>query len=500
MYLGIQNLIMELQEIQNGSVSYIACSNRNYAINVCLSCLYHNSSASYKRYFVVSDVDREEFFVQGYDLDYLLRIDAEVFVNKNKNNFLKTLVNDFKFMKMTKENSFIIVLFDEISLLPFEGKELDKLLSKFSIFASRFNTAILFVSFGERPELLIKKIARKSHYVSGLAVLDNDGTDLKLLTNMWRNNEGVFSNGESCLKLGPKGYEFKIDSNSVDNAIDNSICYTHVDAFKIDKSLFSSISYFNSNNEVFADASEKAIAATLFLCLSSLDEVDELGKNIYDLRNKRGNFLKIIIIEKIANVNSCVRSFLLECGTNFIFESSSNSEYINAMLPSLKSMTITSPLNPSFENIIESYHLVAKEENGFLLPDDFINKIYSIVSMHINDENIKSCLVILSTKEEVSIEECLLRFSSKQGGVYCTVINNELYLFLPHYFEESLQSNLDQIFSCNADDLFKNTRLIFIKNKILDEIIDIKNSGRISRADEEFASRIVKENSLYKLN
>lgn len=500
MYLGIQNLVMELQELQNGSVSYVACSNRNIAINVSLSCLYHNSSVSYNRYFVVSDVDREEFFIQGYDLDYLLRIDAEVFRNRNKNNLLKTLVNDFKFMKMTKENSFIIVLFDEISLLPYEGKDLDKLLSKFSIFASRFNTAILFVSFGEHPEMLVKKISKKSHYISGLAVLSYDGPDLKLDTKMWRNNEGVFSHGESLLKLGPKGYEFKIDNNSIDNAIDNSICYTHVDALEIDKSLFNSIHFYNSNEDLFADASQKAIAATLIFCLSSRDQVDSLGKQIYELRTKRGNFLKIIIIEKVQKVESCVRSFFLECGTNFIFEATSNSDYINAMLPSLKSMTISKALNPSFENIIESYHLVAKEENGFLYPDVFVNKIYSIVSMHINDENIKACLLILSPKDEISIEECILRFSPKQGGDYCTAINNELYVFIPHYVENSFPEIFGQVLSSTSIELFKGNRIISKKNKILDELIDIKNNDRISHADEEFASKILKEHSLYKLN
>ena len=500
MYLGIQNLVMDLQELQNGSVSYVACSNRNIAINVALSCLYHNSSVSYKRYFVVSDVDREEFFIQGYDLDYLLRIDTEVFVNKNRNNLLKTLVNDFKFMKMTKENSFIIVLFDEISLLPYEGKELDKLLSKFSIFASRFNTAMLFVSFGDHPEMLVKKIAKKSHYISGLAVLCNDGPDLKLDTKMWRNNEGVFSHGESLLKLGPKGYEFKIDSNSVDNAIDNSICYTHVDALEIDKSLFNSIHFYNSNDDLYEDASRKAIAATLIFCLASREQVDFLGKHIYELRSKRGNFLKIIIIEKVPKVDSCVRTYFLECGANFIFESTSNSDYINAMLPSLKSMSFSKTLNPSFENIVESYHLVAKEENGFLYPEVFVNKIYSIVSMHINDENIKACLLILSPKDEISIDECILRFSPKHGGDYCTAINNDLYVFIPHYVENIFPEIFGQVLGSTSIELFKSNRVISKKNLILDELIDIKNNDRISHSDKEFADRILKEHSLYRLS
>ncbi len=93
-----------------------------------------------------------------------------------------------------------------------------------------------------------------------------------------------------------------------------------------------------------------------------------------------------------------------------------------------------------------------------------------------------------------------MRFSPKQGGDYCTAINNELYVFIPHYVENSFPEIFGQVLSSTSIELFKGNRIISKKNKILDELIDIKNNDRISHADEEFASKILKEHSLYKLN
>ena len=473
MYLGIEKLVSQLQTLQNDSVYYIATSSRDIALNTAVSCLYHNSKTNYKRYFAISDFDKEEVLSLGFPTDYLLKIDAQVLASKNKHNFLNTLIKDFRFLKATQDHSLFVIVFDEIAFLPFEDKNLDKLLSSFSIFASRFSSTLLFISFGDAPEQALTKISRKSHYLCGIGSITDTPSGIQLNTRMWRNDDGTFSQGINPIILTKSGYELVVDDYNTHMFVDHGLCYVNESSFAPDESLFRSIKYFSTNTELFNSAMLNAKTATLFFSLTCRNEIDTLGEYIYKLREKCGIYLKIIVVEKIPGIRINSRNFLLMCGANFIFEATAKSSYINAMMPALMDIVYRRTIYTPFENILESYHLFANEGNGYLSAKDFKDKISSLLAGNINNSKISAALAILTPNDSLSTETCISQFKPKRGGDYCTSIGGKLVIFLPMCTREQLSVTLEHTFNCDPSELFKSSDCFFNHHEIMDNILNL---------------------------
>ncbi len=473
MFIGIKNLAGKLQELQSESVYFLAASDRDIAINLALSCLYHNSQKNNQNYLILGDVEKDSLLSQGFKKEFLLDVDAQVLKSKGHNNVLKTLIRDLHLMNATKEMSMFVFLLDQISFLPYEDKNLDKLLSSFSIFASRYNACMLFITFGENPENLLTKLSRKFHYITGLASASKHDEKIIYSSKVWRNSDGEFSSGKHEIKLNPDGYELVVDAHDTTSAVDHNICYMHREAFDPDRFLFSATISFSDNLSLYENAVDNAVTAMIFFCVNSDYDIDSVGEYIYDLRTKCGKFLKIFVVEKYDSISATARSFFLRCGANFTFPSSASSSYINAMLPALQSAVFNRPIYGTFQSMLDLYHMTKNESRGYLEPQKFIEKVSSIIVPHLNNDNIKAALVTLTLKDNLSIKECINRFKPRADGCYCTEDCGKIVLFLPACTRDLLCTVIEHMFYSDPKDMFKGCDAVYTKNEILNRAITI---------------------------
>lgn len=493
MYLGIQKLVLQLQKLINGGIYFMATPSKDTAITAALSCLYHNSNEESLRYLTLNEVSKEDILSCGFDNEFLLKIKSHVFEDKGKSNILKNLTSDFHFMKANDSNSLFVVLLDEIAYLPYEGLELEQLLSQFSYYASSYNASLLFISFGHNPEQVVSKLLKMSQHISGICSILKSPSSMTLATEFWRNEEGSFAQGQNPIVLTKEGYEIIVDESNASSSVDNGVCYTKANGFNPDKSLFTNIKLFNDNTTLFEDAMKNAVAASIFLTLDTRDGIDDLASLIYQLRTTRGKHVKIFVLEKVQGIRASSEHFLLVCGANFLFDSASKSYYINAMMPTLKSLTYNNQITTPFKNLLESYHLIENESNGFLMPTAFIDKISLLLEQQINNSKVEGAFVWLEPKDGLNLETCISQFKPKRGGDYCTAVDGKVILFLPTCRNGELSTTLDHTFNTEPTEMFKTCDAVYSIDEIRNCIDNLKSFTAVTALDNQVMEHIIAE-------
>lgn len=496
MYLGIQKLVLQLQKLVSSGIYFMTTQSKETAITAALSCLYHNSNEDALRYLTLNEVSKEDILSCGFDNEFLLKIKAHVFEDKGKNNILKNLTRDFQFMKVNDKNSLLVVLLDEIAYLPYEGLELEQLLSEFSYYTSSYNTSLLFISFGHNPEQVVSKLLKMSQHISGICSILKNPSTMTLATEFWRSEDGAFAQGQNKIVLTKEGYEIIVDETNASASVDNGVCYTKNNGFTPDNTLFTNIKLFNDNKTLFEDAMKNAVAACIFLTLDTRDGIDELASLIYQLRTTRGKHIKIFVLEKVQGIRASSEHFLLICGANFLFDSASKNYYINAMMPTLKNFTYENQITSPFENLLESYHLIENESNGFLMPTAFIDKITNLLQQQINNAKVEAAFVWLEPKDSLDLETCISQFKPKRGGDYCTAVDGKVILFLPTCRNGELSTTLAHTFNTEPAEMFKTCDAVYTVNEIFNCVDNLKSYAAVTALDNQVMEHIIEQGKI----
>lgn len=493
MDLGIKNLISQLQEIQQSSLYLLTSSSKQIAVNLALNCLYRNSSYDFLRYFVTGGIPKDRMISYLENREIVSSIRAHVYEYDESSLDVTRIVPDLVLQKVTDANSLVVVLLKDSFLTSLSKRQLQHTLSSLEEFAQAYSLSVIFVTYGLFEDSLVKRLLKESNHYSGLVSFTDRPTGILMNTLFWREPDGHFIQSNNQIKIGAQGIEVITPDKNLIASIDENTCYITDNTFTPDSAVYSTVKRFSSNRELFEDAMEKATAASVFLTVNSRESIDETAEYVYRLRTARGGSLKIIVIEKVRGIRANSEQFLITCGANFIFETDAKGTYINAMLPTLKTLVFQKTISKSFNEIKDNYHLIDNEGKGFLMPHDFIVKVQDLISHNLEESSLRGTLAKLTVKEGLTERMCVSQFKPKRGGDYCTIMHGYVILYLPSCREGELAVTLEHTFNTRPTTLFKTCSAVYTVQGIVSEIRDLSSTEFDSFEDVNIMHEIIEK-------
>ena len=457
MDLGINNLISQLQEFQQNGFYLLTTSGKQIAVNLALNCLYHNSKEDVRNLLV--SLMENPFHVYEY--------------NENTLEVTK-IVKDLLLQKVNDEKSLVVLLLQDSLLTKLSKRQLQHTLLSLEEFATEYSLSVVLITHGLFENDLVKRLLSESNHYSGLVSFTDRPNGILMNTLFWREADGHFIQSNNQIKIDENGIEVVVPDTNLIASIDENTCYITDNTFTPDSAVYSNVKRFNSNQELFADAIENATAASVFLTVTS-----------------RGSNLKIIVIEKVRGIRANSEQFLITCGANFIFETDAKGTYINAMLPTLKTLVFQKNISKSFNEIKDNYHLIDNEGKGFLMPQDFILKVKNLISHNLEGSNLRGTLAKLTVKDGLTEKMCVSQFKPKRGGDYCTVMQGFIILYLPSCREGELAITLEHTFNTPPTTLFKTCSAVYTYQEIVSEIKDLGSTEFDSFEDVNIMHEII---------
>lgn len=493
MNLGIQHLISSLQKLQYGGVYFVSVSSKDLALQAGLSCLAENSFCKNLRYLTLQGIELSQIKSQNFSEEFLSKIKAHVYEYEDNCDVPRNIINDLVVYDAIDTESLHVVLFEDSQILELDKDNLNRYLSKISYFAKKHNAVFLFVIYGSDPDIAVTPLLEHSTNISGIATIEQNLTSVIMNTRLWRLDDGGFTSGVNTLKVTANGLELVIDEKTNTAHIDENICYVVANSFTPDIKNYSDTKVFASNYELYEQAIKESYCSTVFFTLENREDIDTLAKMIYELRTIRGKELKIIIIEKIPGIRATSEKLLLNCGANFIFPSSAKGYYINAMIPTLKTSKFTQSISVNFNRIIDNYHFIENEDNGYLKPEEFFNSVDRLLKAGFENNYVEACLSVLTPKNGIDSLSCLSQFTPKRGGDYCTLVNGNIILFLPNCRNGELKIALEHTFNTAPSVLFESDESYFNKRDILSKIQYFSSQKIKSTVDEKVLAKLIQK-------
>ena len=491
MDLGINNLISQLQEFQQKGFYLLTTSGKQIAVNLALNCLYHNSNEDCLRFFITGGIEPQKMLSYLENKDMAPSIKAHVYEYNENTLDVTKIVKDLLLQKVNDEKSLVVLLLQDSLLTKLSKRQLQHTLLSLEEFATENSLSVVLITHGLFENDLVKRLLSESNHYSGLVSFTDRPNGILMNTLFWREADGHFIQSNNQIKIDENGIEVVVPDTNLIASIDENTCYITDNTFTPDSAVYSNVKRFNSNHELFADAIENATAASVFLTVTSRETIDETAEYVYKLRTARGSNLKIIVIEKVRGIRANSEQFLITCGANFIFETDAKGTYINAMLPTLKTLVFQKNISKSFNEIKDNYHLIDNEGKGFLMPQDFILKVQNLISHNLEGSNLRGTLAKLTVKDGLTEKMCVSQFKPKRGGDYCTVMQGFIILYLPSCREGELAITLEHTFNTTPTTLFKTCSAVYTYQEIVSEIKDLGSTEFDSFEDVNIMHEII---------
>ena len=491
MDLGINNLISQLQEFQQNGFYLLTTSGKQIAVNLALNCLYHNSKEDCLRFFITGGIEPQKMLSYLENKDIAPSIKAHVYEYNDNTLDVTKIVKDLLLQKVNDEKSLVVLLLQDSLLTKLSKRQLQYTLLSLEEFAAEYSLSVVLITHGLFENDLVKRLLSESNHYSGLVSFTDRPNGILMNTLFWREADGHFIQSNNQIKIDENGIEVVVPDTNLIASIDENTCYITDNTFTPDSAVYSNVKRFNSNQELFADAIKNATAASVFLTVTSRETIDETAEYVYKLRTARGSNLKIIVIEKVRGIRANSEQFLITCGANFIFETDAKGTYINAMLPTLKTLVFQKNISKSFNEIKDNYHLIDNEGKGFLMPQDFILKVQNLISHNLEGSNLRGTLARLTVKDGLTEKMCVSQFKPKRGGDYCTVMQGFIILYLPSCREGELAITLEHTFNTTPTTLFKTCSAVYTYQEIVSEIKALGSTEFDSFEDVNFMHEII---------
>ncbi len=450
MDLGIKGLSQGLQSISFGRLYAISCADEYLATRLVSHYLASISKLDILR-FLATQL-RSEVFTKNCPAKLLNDIKAHVYSINESSCITSAMPYELRFLKKLPSGSVAVILMDVEVLKALDADSRARFFKDLYYSCCRKSAAVL-VCYGKAFEKLAVSLLENTEFLSGISSLGYQKGSPYLDILLWR-DQGRIARDQAVLILDEQGFERRnVNDGEIQSADDKGVCYLKKSTLDFDRKLYDRIKVFNTNEEVFSDALDKATAASVFLCIENRQELEKTARMVYELRHTLGNFLHIFILDKVNGLRASSIRFLLACGADFVFDANARSPYINAVLPLLLSSDHRGFAVGSFDDLYKGYCIMEDESKGFLVFKDFAAKVGAALDDTPYLQG-AGTLVKLIPKSCFTPEDCINIFRPKRGGDFCTVRGDFVLVFISSCLGSEILTALRNIFTVDPLSVF----------------------------------------------
>ncbi|MNF22362.1 hypothetical protein D3C84_29140 [compost metagenome] len=314
---------------------------------------------------------------------------------------------------------------------------------------------LLVLCHGQAPNLH-GELIRLNEHVSGLGQLYRRDGGIHYQLHYWRNELGVASAQDFEFEVQPEGFALtpaECANPQATHNDDQRIYLTQRAVLEGTPALSEQWRLFESRDDLLQQA-VSARAASVIVAIESNKHVEQLARQLYDLRERCGVALKIIVRE----IEPCLRyrdeRLLVSCGANIVVPFGAQLAHFFSVIDSVQGQVWRRSRANDIAALFE--RLRPPDERGLLSPQAFLailDQIFASASGEVSHQ-----LLRLQPRKGLNIEQCLNQISLRRFGDIACVLDGDFYLFLFACRSDGLESALGNVCRLPWRDLFKDIR------------------------------------------
>ncbi|WP_256384890.1 cellulose biosynthesis protein BcsE [Photobacterium toruni] len=401
------------------------------------------------------------------------KIKSLYFINKkstHNTNIIK-LAKDIRFLKLKNKTKLILLISDSY-LASLEKKDITIFFKLLNNIAHTKNLTIQLCLYGSLVQSLLKPILiTMSHLLAGLTSTTTiDEQQSHVFVDYWANQFGVESNQQYRLSQ-TEDYQWLMISLIQEQTVNPLAAYSNSYQLYISNTALEPNTitpkgtFLSKNNQTLLDIDDIPKTATIILSCDSQQEIYQLAMDCYNLRQKSGYLLKIVIREMAQCLRYGDEQFLLQAGVNLVVPFPMLYLRFMSQVEAIQGQQLIRTLPSSFDKLQHNKQPLLNK--GYLQNQEFIDYSHSIMT-HSSQSHISFALIKLTLLQNMSPKECLRLCCIRRNGDVVTASQHAIYVLLSIIDHNNINIALNHIFEFSVWDLFHSII-------VLESHLDIEN-------------------------
>ncbi|MGX9566233.1 BcsE family c-di-GMP-binding protein [Pseudomonas sp. CFBP 5748] len=370
---------------------------------------------------------------------------------------LKSLPSELK-RAATVSGSLVLLMLPATAWQAFGEERLQQWCDGMRAWLREQGCTLLVLCHGQASQLH-GQLIRLNEHLSGLAHLyRRDGAILYQL-HFWHNELGVFGAQEFELDLQVSGFglaqveQARLEPTRTD---DQRVYLAQRCVLESAPAFCEQWRVFERRIDLLQEAT-LACAASVLIAIESDQQVEALARDLYELRERCGKALKIIVRE----MEPCLRyrdeRLLMACGANIVVPFGVSLSRFFSLIDSVQGQVWRRRRSSGgLESLLG--RLRAPPVRGLVAPRDFIATLDQ--SCGGASGEVEHQLLRLLPRTALTLEQCMYQISLRRFGDIATVVDGAFYLFLFACRTDGLESALSNICRLPWRDLFSDCQSI----------------------------------------
>lgn len=462
--LGIPKLWVELSTMQSPGFYWINCDRKNDADAICRQTI-HTLPLQARAALICGGEEPEHILA---NLTGVVIKKLPLFKLPEKKAALFNFTSDLN-RSLNIKNRLLILHINSSFWHQFSSEEIIHWIKKTSSWLQVQQSNLLVLNYNAGVSKLKTQLMPLRRYLDGLSNLQCEENEGLYTVSWWGGVNGLTANQTLTLVYDNKEGLTLSDSTKQERPIllnEDTLCFAEKNIFDgaeppVEWQLF-------DNSKLLEQRAESTKAATVIFSLYNSSKIDELAKQVHQLRINCGNALKIVIREMSNNIRHSDESLLQACGVSLIVPANVSWSQFIMMIDGIQGQISTRYISERFEHIIETINSI--HQKGFLSPPEFCKAVLSRMNSTLLPVNSKGVLISLRPVEGLSTTQALTMCYLLRVGDIVSEAGDRLYLFLSTCHINDLNTALKFIFRLPIEEAFSAHEAWYQDSQIIAEI------------------------------
>lgn len=467
--LGIDQLSNELTAMQSPGLYWICFERQQDASLFCRTTISSQSNNANVALICTSKLDPAIFATALKSGPARL----PTFSLPETSEALKGLTEDIM-RSFNPHNSLLLLNSPHTLWLTLNPRQLAKWCQRVDQWLKQNSVTLLLISYGHDGESLKINLLPLYKILAGLSFMQVRANYFDYDVSWWSNKGGVTARLTAKLSGNESGWTLRSESLEQPQSYDDDYLYYVNQSVLEGAPALSKNWRLCANNEEVVDRSRYTQAATVILSISSNAEIQQLARQIHNLRLQRGNGLKLVVRE----LKQCLRyndeRLLLACGTSLIVPYNAPLSRFLTLVDALQGQLFTRPVITDIEQLLNA--MTPLQVKGPVPLVKFCQYLKQITTSSLQDKELQSLLVAFKTVPGLSAKQALTLCHFRRDGDFVTIANGHMYLFLSACRLNDLDIALSYIFRLPIDEIFTSRSVWQESREIAGEAIRLENN------------------------
>ncbi|MFJ4453944.1 cellulose biosynthesis protein BcsE [Pseudomonas sp. NPDC089392] len=311
--------------------------------------------------------------------------------------------------------------------------------------------ALLLVISSGQSAGLVEHLRAFNQGVDGLAQVYRGKGGVRYLQHFWSNLLGKAGTRDVELVRQDAGFAAASAPQApTDTGGDELLCLAQRSVLE-GAPAFSEHWQVCENLDELAAKASRAVSATVIFAMDGGQRLDSLARQLHQLRQLRGNALKLVVREMAPTLRYQDEQLLLACGASQIVPFGASLSRFLTMVESIQGYVWRRHLPSDFDALLARLRPLAL--CGLVAPRTFAEAVQTMWHGVRNGEIVHQLLVLRPAPGLTPLQACSRTVFRRDGDIAC-VVGDVLLLFLFACRSEGVEQALDHIFQLSWKELF----------------------------------------------